>query len=218
MRQFMGLPVDQIPQIFMNLLLNPGYVSRYLTQSVLNRKSRRTPVDLELPWFPFAVIDFLHTYLTPDMKVCEYGCGGSTLFFAQRVKTVYSIEHNLRWFELVSHRLKERSISNVRLNLFPLDPENLTSSQTSDYVRAIPADKLDVIVVDGTEGPSRQMRPTCFKYAEGRIKPGGIIIIDDSWRYTALRTTHQARRFKVFQSVKPCNLEVSSTDIYFYGC
>ena len=169
----MGLPIDQIPQISMNLLLNPGYISRYLTQSVLNRKSRRTPLDLELPWLPFAAIDFLHAYLTPDMKVCEYGCGGSTFFFAQRVKMVYSIEDNPRWFKLVSHRLKERSISNVRLNLFPFDPENLTSFQTSDYVRAIPADKFDVIAVDGTEGSSWQMRPICFKYAEGRIKPGG---------------------------------------------
>ena len=216
MRQLMGLPIDQIPQISLSLLSNPGYISRYLTESVLNRKSRRSPLDLKLPWFPYEAIDFLHAYLTPDMNVCEYGCGGSTLFFAERVRTVYAIEDNPKWFEIVSQRLKENSISNVRMDLFSFDFEDPASFENSDYVRAIPDEELDVIVVDGTEASSWQTRPICFKQAESRIRPRGIIIVDDSCRYTALHTTNKAKSYKVLRSVKPCQVEVASTDVYFY--
>ncbi len=216
LHQLLELPIDQIPRVSINLLLNPGYISKYLEQSVLNRKSRRPPLDLELPWIPYAAIDFLHTYLTSDMNVCEYGCGGSTLFFAKRVKMVYSIEDNPKWFDRVSQRLKEKSISNVQLGLFLSNLEDPTNFEKSDYVRAIPNDEFDVIFVDGTETSSWQMRPTCFRYAESRVRSGGIIVIDDSGRYTTLNETNRAKSFNVFQSVKPCHLEVSSTDVYFY--
>ena len=124
------------------------------------------------------------------MKVCEYGCGGSTLFFAERVKAVYAIEDNPEWFTSVSQRLKEKSVSNIRIRLCPFDLEDVPNLEKSDYVHAIPDDESDVIVVDGTEAPSWRLRPVCFKYAESRIRPGGIIVVDDSWRYSTLHITN----------------------------
>ena len=38
-----------------------------------------TPAEQELPWITYAGIDFLNRVLAPDMRVFEWGVGGSTL-------------------------------------------------------------------------------------------------------------------------------------------
>ena len=50
--------------------------------------------------------------------------GGSTVFFARRVHSVFSIEDNASWHELVSNRLKEKSLNNVTMKLCPFDFKN----------------------------------------------------------------------------------------------
>jgi len=153
--------------------------------------------------------------LQPRMTVCEYGSGGSTLFFARRVKSVFSIEDNADWFNLVSNKLRAKSISNVTLKLHPFDFKNPAGFEHSQYLNAIPDEKFDVIVVDGSEEWTR-IRPVCFEKAQNRIKKNGIIVVDDSWRYPEIRQRHAAKRFQIFQSVGPARPGVTSTDAYFY--
>ncbi len=211
--QFMrGTVPQKIGRVVGNLLLHPQYITRHLAHSVINT---RTPLDLEIPWFSYAAIDFLKSYLRPDMTVAEYGSGGSTIFFARRVRSVFSIEDNPQWHELVSRRLAEQGLKNVTLKLCPFDFKNPTGFEESAYLNALPQEPLDGIVVDGSEEWT-QVRPICFARAEKRIKTGGLIIVDDSWRYPVLRETHHAQRCQVFQSVGPCRPGVTSTDIFFY--
>jgi len=207
-----GTLPQKIGRLAAHLILHPQYIPRCLAHNALNGK---TPLDLELPWFSYAAIDFLQGYLRPDMQVCEYGSGGSTLFFARRVKSVVSIEDNPQWFELVSRRIAQESISNVVLQLHPFDFKNPVGFEASNYLNAIPDDPLDVIVVDGSEEWT-QVRPVCFQKAESGVKPGGIIVVDDSWRYPVLREKNRAKRVEVFQSVGPCRPGVTSTDVFFY--
>ena len=207
-----GTIPEKIGRVIGNLALHPQYISRCLTHNLLNGK---TPLDLEIPWFSYAAIDFLENFLQPQMTVCEYGSGGSTLFFAKRTKSVYSIEDNEKWFELVSGRLKQKGIANVALRLCPFDFKNPVRFEHSDYLNAIPDERFDVIVVDGSEEWT-QVRPICFEKAETRIKPGGIIVVDDSWRYPVLRRRNRAKAVRVFQSVGPCRPGVTSTDVFFY--
>jgi hypothetical protein len=202
----------KVGRLLANLMLHPQYISRCLAHNLLNGK---TPLDLELPWFSYAAIDFLKHYLQPGMSVCEYGSGGSTLFFARRVKSVFSIEDNSHWFNLVSNRLREKGIKNAQLKLCPFDFKNPTGFENSAYLQAMPNERFDVIVVDGSEEWTK-VRPICFAKAERRVKPGSIIVVDDSWRYPVLRKTHHARSYKVFQSVGPCRPGVTSTDVFFY--
>ena len=84
------IPV-KIGRVLSDLVLHPQYISRCVTHNMLNGK---TPLDLEIPWFSYSAIDFLEEFLNNSMTVCEYGSGGSTLFFAQRTATVFSIEDN----------------------------------------------------------------------------------------------------------------------------
>jgi len=206
-----SVPV-KIGRVVANLALNPRYIPRTLRHNVINGA---TPLELELPWFSYGAIDFLAEGLTPEMEVCEYGSGGSTLFFARRTHGVFSIEDNPGWFELVTERVKKLGLKNVELTLCPFDFKNPVGFEKSDYLRAIPARKFDVIVVDGSE-EWQQVRPVCFQHAEKFIKPGGMIIVDDSWRYPALRTNNRAKGHQVFQSVGPCRPGVTSTDVFFY--
>jgi precorrin-6B methylase 2 len=207
-----GTVPQKVGRVIGDLLLHPQYITRCLNHNLLNGK---TPLDLEVPWFSYAAIDFLESFLRPGMTVCEYGSGGSTLFFSRRTKSVYSIEDNQKWFDLVSQRLQQKSINNVTLKLCPFDFKNPAGFENSDYLQALPDRKFDVIVVDGSEEWT-QVRPVCFARAEKRIKEGGIIVVDDSWRYGAIRNNHHARSFKIFQSVGPCRPGVTSTDVFFY--
>lgn len=207
-----GTVPQKVGRLIGNLLLHPQYIPRCVNHNLLNGK---TPLDLEVPWFSYAAIDFLEGFLRPSMSVCEYGSGGSTLFFSRRTKSVYSIEDNQKWFDLVSQRLQQKGVNNVTLKLCPFDFKNPVGFENSEYLQALPDEKFDVIVVDGSEEWT-QVRPACFARAEKRIKEGGIIVVDDSWRYSAIRNNHHAKTFKIFQSVGPCRPGVTSTDVFFY--
>lgn len=207
-----GTVPQKIGRVVGNLLTHPQYIPRCVNHNLLNG---RTPLDLEIPWFSYAAIDFLDGFVRPSMSVCEYGSGGSTLFFSQRAKSVLSIEDNAKWYELVSRRLQEKAVSNVTLKLHPFDFKNPLGFERSDYLNAMPEQKFDIIVVDGSEEWT-QVRPVCFQKAEEHVKEGGIIVVDDSWRYPGLRQNHHARELRIFQSVGPCRPGVTSTDIFFY--
>jgi len=207
-----GTIPQKIGRVVANLCRHPQYMPRCVVHNVLVRK---TPAELELPWFAYAAIDFLDDFLQPHMTVCEYGSGGSTLFFARRVKSVFSIEDNPEWFDLISNRLRAKSIGNVTLKLHPFDFKNPAGFEDSQYLNAIPDERFDVIVVDGSEEWTR-IRPICFEKAQTRIKKNGIIVVDDSWRYPEIRQRHAARRFQILQSVGPGRPGVTSTDVYFY--
>jgi len=207
-----GTIPQKIGRVVADLCLHPKYMPRCLVHNLLGRK---TPAELELPWFAYAAIDFLEDFLQPHMTVCEYGSGGSTLFFARRAKWVFSIEDNPEWFSLISHRLRARSIGNVTLRLCPFDFKNPAGFEHSQYLHAIPAGGFDVIVVDGSEEWTR-IRPICFEKAQTQINKGGIIVVDDSWRYPEIRQRHAARHFQIFRSVGPGRPGVTSTDVYYY--
>jgi hypothetical protein len=207
-----GTVPTKIGRVLVSLIQHPQYISRCLAHNVVNGK---TPLDLEVPWFSYAAIDFLDKFLDSNMTVCEYGSGGSTVFFARRVQSVFSIEDNPKWHELVSHRLQEKSLRNVTMKLCPFDFKNPGGFEASDYLHAMPNEKFDVIVVDGSEEWT-QVRPVCFRKAEAHINPGGIIVVDDSWRYPSLREKHHAKSLRIFQSVGPCRPGVTSTDVFFY--
>ena len=207
-----GTIPEKVGRLVGNLITNPKYLPRYLPHNVFNQSS---PLDLELPWFSYAAIDFLKGFLKPTMQVCEYGSGGSTLFFARRVRFVRSIEDNREWFERVSRTLKEKAVLNVELTVHPFDFKNPIGFEKSDYLHALDKGEWDVIVVDTSE-EWVQVRPICFAHAEKFVKPGGIIVVDDSWRYAGLREHSRANRVERFQSVGPGRPGVTSTDVFFY--
>ena len=207
-----GTVPRKIARVISSLALNPRYIGRCVTHNLING---RTPLDLEIPWFSYAAIDYLEKHLRPDMDVCEYGTGGSTIFFARRTRSVFSIENDQTYYDLVCRRLENHGLQNVKVELHPFNFKHSEGFEHSSYLHAIPDGRFDVIVVDGSE-EWIPVRPLCFDKAEARIKPGGMIVLDDSWRYPQLRKHNRARRLLTFKSVGPCRPGVTSTDIFFY--
>lgn len=64
------------------------------------------------PWLHHEVIEWLEYTLHPAWDVLEVGCGGSTVFFAERVARVVSIETNQTWIVRVEQELASRGLTN----------------------------------------------------------------------------------------------------------
>ena len=117
-----------------------------------------------LPWMNYGVIAFLEDRLDRSMKLFEYGSGNSTLFFAEHVGRVVSVECDQGWHDYVKASLPD----NVELLYSPKGGE--------EYVSIIEQrdEKYDVVVVDAED------RVACMLNAEKGLSDGGVILLDDS--------------------------------------
>jgi len=127
-------------------------------------------VDLSgnpIPWLTYPAIAFIERRIRPDMCVFEFGCGSSTLWWAQRVKEVTACEHDRDWYQDVVEKIPD----NVTLYHIPLEYDG-------DYCRKVSAveKKFDIIVIDGRD------RVNCVKNALNSLTPDGVFIWDNSDR------------------------------------
>ena len=75
--------------------VRPNSGEPWLTTMVFSRG----PLRDGLPWMVFPAIDFIENLLSKDSSVFEYGAGGSSMFYASRVKELVSVEHDSVWFK-----------------------------------------------------------------------------------------------------------------------
>jgi hypothetical protein len=158
----------------------------------------RNSVDDGTPWISFNAIEFLNHIVRKDMRVFEYGSGGSTLFWVSRVGEVVSVEHDLSWYTNMKKKLDQLQIKHVRYILAEPEPdprfqekkfENPDDFISSDdsfsgknferYVKSIdafPDNYFDIIIVDG------RARPSCIQHGMPKLNKNGWLIIDNSER------------------------------------
>lgn len=120
-----------------------------------------------LPWFSYPFIDFIAPRLTMDLVLFEFGSGNSTLFFAERVKSVISVEHNKEWYQIVN----STKPSNVKL----VQTESDSVNDYLEYFNNL-KEKVDIIIVDGLH------RNECLINSINKLSENGVIILDDSER------------------------------------
>lgn len=156
-----------------------------------------SPLRDQVPWVTYKAMVWLQSHLGQDMVVFEYGAGGSTLFFAKKVKRLISVEHDSHWHGQVAAALARQGISNCELllceperNVHKEMPPYGRSSYTSTaieyagmsfegYVRSIdrhPPGSFDLVFVDG------RARASCIAHAIGKVRPGGHLMLDNSER------------------------------------
>lgn len=82
---------------------------------LVDNKTGKDTLEREIPWLTSASIIRLDVLLTKDMRVLEFGCGGSTLFFGRRCKSVDSYESDSDWFGITSKIISKRKITNTRI-------------------------------------------------------------------------------------------------------
>ena len=186
------------------------------------------------PWMTFTAIRWLDEMLNHEMRVFEYGCGGSTMFFQSRVREVVSVEHDEVWANRVREIIERKRFTNVKLLLiapkedakalqynpsdldgYVSDDERYRSCSFRDYVTVIenyPAGHFDWIIVDG------RARPSCIKHAAAHIKVGGHILLDNSERAYYDRATAELNgrnwRKRVFAGPLPYQDLFSETTVW----
>jgi predicted O-methyltransferase YrrM len=123
------------------------------------------------PWLTSDSIEILTTLLRPDDSGLEMGSGRSTIWLANRVGHLISIEHHGPWYERVSRIIQDQHIGNVEYNKVALGKPYV------DFVKALADHSFDFILVDGPE------RDQCAVACTSKLKPGGILIVDNANMY-----------------------------------
>ena len=204
-RKIIGLRVMYAPLRWYKLLLHK---SSYLRVSGWRRSLReRKPVDAEgrpLPWMNYAVIALLKERLNKDMRLFEYGCGYSTLFYAERAGSVTAVEYDEKWLA----RIKEIAPDKVRLihQSADVDGAYCRTVHTSD-------ERYDVVIVDGRD------RVHCVQQAVDALTPRGVLLLDDShreaYRKGLQHALAQGFRALHFEGLKPTGTDYERTTLLY---
>src|SRR5512133_3154805 len=104
---------------------------RYLLDRTIEKAYRRTHPGV--PWIAPAAVEFLGGYLKPTDQMLEFGSGRSTLWFADRVGHITSVEHNPDWHSKISTKIAEKGYSNLSYFLHPKQADSIPASH-SNYV------------------------------------------------------------------------------------
>lgn len=177
--------------------------------------AKKTPLELGVPWWTFGAVRALEKKVAKNMEAFEFGSGGSTLFLAERCSSVIAVEDDKTWTELVRAKAAMTGRKNVEILHRPFDFSQSEDFEQSQYFKSLGSKHYDIIVVDGQEQNLR-VRIPCFRAAESRIRTGGTIVLDDSYRYPELKTDHQALRKEVFRGTGYCRRGVSETTLFYY--
>lgn len=133
----------------------------------------------EYGWFSKEANYWLEEHITKDMIGFEFGSGRSTLFFCRQCKNLTSVEDSKEWFDIVTNKLKEHNIHNIKRILIEKG-KSIGISQRAEFpeyaneISKYPDEHFDFILVDGSD------RWNCFKNSIPKIKKGGFLILDNS--------------------------------------
>ena len=142
------------------------------------------------PHINMTAFKFVEKIITPETVMLETGAGSSTVWFAERVKSIISFETNRDWYHLVYHILAEKELKNVDLRFDPTYP---------------------------TQGPTKIKGPFDLAFIDGRgrvlsliriaphIKQGGYIVLDDAqrWEYSYAKPYFKEAGWKVQDFIMP---------------
>lgn len=159
----------------------------------------RNSVADEQAWLNFPALDFLDEHLTSEMRVFEFGGGGSTLFFLNRVGFVATVENDGEWFQILSEKVKAKTAADRWQGFFQKGEPAKNNSQRSpdqpaDFMSNAPGEAnlsyekyaktihqfeksfFDVVLVDG------RARPSCVAESLEHLKRGGLLVVDNMER------------------------------------
>lgn len=190
-------------EISANLIPGTNYLE---ISGWLNSLSQGKPVNeqnLPIPWYTYPAIEFLEDKVKRDFSVFEFGGGQSTLWWADKVKQVISIESDEGWFNQIHQQMP----LNVQLNL------ESDEKKYADFILQYPDKYFDVIIVDGIN------RNSCLENSLDKLKENGLLIFDntDDHRYdSSLRLLSSLGYKKIdFWGLIPGYVYKNCTSLFF---
>jgi len=157
-----------------------------------------------IPWLSYGATNLLEERVRPEMRVFEYGCGNSTLWWSKRAVQVVSCEHDKAWYD----KVRAVAPGNVQLLYVPLDG-------TGQYARTVAEQgcAFNVIVIDGRD------RAACALHAESALTPTGVIVWDDTdregYREGCARLREAGFRVLTFSGFGPVSVVRHETSILY---
>jgi hypothetical protein len=127
--------------------------------------------SLTKPWLCLEFVKTVESWPTSNWSAFEWGSGASTVWLANRFKTVRSIEHIQGYQDRVTHTLKKLKLKNASVIFC-----DVNSPQYVDSINQFSDESLDFVLVDG------RRRVECTLAAISKIKPGGILALDNGAR------------------------------------
>ena len=134
---------------------------------------------------------------------------------AEGAASVISVEDEESWAAAVRKEAKKKNLKNLEVLVRPYDFFQGREFETSAYLNSLKEKYYDLIVVDGKE-EGVQVRDRCFWRAEEFIQKGGVIVVDDSYRYPQIKKTNKSKRWKVFKGTGYCRAGVTETALFYY--
>lgn len=170
---------------------------------LLSRRMR-LPVTREgepLPWYTYPAIEYLQQLDFSSRDVFEFGSGNSSQFWAQKARSVTSVEHDRPWHAMVEQRKRPNQVV-------------LLEEERRDYPLAIARcnGSFDVIIIDGVE------RFECAKNALPYLRAGGMIILDNSdWHPKTAALLREADLIQIdFIGFGPVNKYTWATSLFLH--
>lgn len=164
------------------MALKKHWSPRYLAALASYRMySRANPGS---PWLTQTAVSILDTMLKPGDRMLEFGSGRSTAWLAARVGHITSVEHNPSWHATVLEMFRKQGLANVDYRLAEISgPDGPKPGEPYVAVASEFADEsLDVVLVDG------MYRGACVLAVIPKLKPGGILVIDNVQWFLPSRT------------------------------
>ena len=124
------------------------------------------------PWYTNDAVDRIRSFDLSDKVVMEWGGGASTLWWARMAKEVYSVDHNVEWWENTKQMIAEYRLQDKAQIRYIPTHEGDQSDFRDSYIRQYPNIKPNICIVDGVH------RFECAEYAVKVLKPK-LLIIDN---------------------------------------
>jgi hypothetical protein len=181
---------------------------RYYTKWKNSLQPGHNSLTDRLPWLTFPAIEMLEKKLGKDARVFEYGGGGSTLFFLDRVSFVTTVEHNQEWFDFLKAETDHSNKKNWEavlilpeekdpaIQLDFTNPDHYYSGDANyadktfksyaSYIDRYEDAFFDAVLIDG------RTRPSCLKHAVKKVKKGGLLLMDNAERKYYLANSYIA--------------------------
>ncbi|MBS0178424.1 MAG: hypothetical protein JSR20_06645 [Nitrospira sp.] len=196
-----------------HMLMRPKDTRRWIVDNLLFRKSA---IEQAVPWMSWKAIDFLQDYLKPNLRVFEWGGGGSTLFFSKRGCHVTTVESNENWLNVITANNQKESSGSGSLEIRFIAAETQAPQKIKEYIESVrEGAPWDIVLLDGLER-AYLSRLDCLKEIPGTVRSGGLVIVDDSYRamYREIPNILKGWKREVFRGLGSARLGVTQTDIY----
>jgi len=131
------------------------------------------------PWLTRQANSILDTYLKKTDRGLEFGSGRSSMWFAQRIAHLTSVEHHEGWYKQVSQMFADNHVDNVDYRHCPKVAQDADPAG-SGYVKVVEEfdpGSLDFALVDGI------YRDHVAAAVLPKLRPGGVLIIDNINHY-----------------------------------